>query len=188
MSRAGYLLAGGASSRMGTDKALLPFRGRTLAQHIAGEMVSVAESVTLVGDPDRYTGLGLRVIPDAVEACGPVGGIYTALRDTTADWNLVVACDMPGLKARFLAELFAAAERDGGLCLAPTSPSGRVEPLCAVYHRDALARVQEALDRGLRRARDLPGVLGAHLWPVEEGSWFANMNTPEEWSAHINEQ
>ena len=73
---------GGRSSRMGRDKALLPFRGGALAQSVARAVSATAGSVTLVGDPERYGGLGYAVIADIYPGEGPLGGILTALGNT----------------------------------------------------------------------------------------------------------
>src|SRR6058998_1400393 len=96
-SRAGFVLVGGRSSRMGRDKACLPLQGRTLLEHVAAAVAAAAGSVTLVGSPERYQNLGFRVIADSLPGCGPLGGIHTALGASPADWNLIVACDMPGI-------------------------------------------------------------------------------------------
>src|SRR5262249_800619 len=102
---AGFVLVGGRSSRMGPDKALLPAGSRTLAEQSAHSVRQAAGNVTLIGDPEKYASLGLPVIADAVEGSGPMGGIYTALLHSKEDWNLVVACDMPGLAPDFLRAL-----------------------------------------------------------------------------------
>src|SRR5258708_4089918 len=91
----GFLLAGGRSSRMGRDKALLPFGSSTLAAHIATQIRDAAGNVTILAPPERYAHLGLPVLADAIPNCGPLGGLYTALQSTTADWNVLVACDLP---------------------------------------------------------------------------------------------
>jgi len=114
MQASGFVLAGGASKRMGRDKALLPFDGTTLVEHVAKIVCqavgSAPGSVALVGDPDRLSHLGLPVFPDELPGCGPLSGIYTALKITQTDWNVVVACDMPGVSADVLRALLRCAE------------------------------------------------------------------------------
>src|SRR6516165_5082771 len=121
---AGFVLVGGRSSRMGRDKALLPAGSRTLAEQIAHSVRQAAGNVTLIGDPEKYASLGLPVISDAVKRRGPMGGIYTALLHSKEDWNLVVACDMPGLTPDFLRALIQAAGRSPQSCLVCEGPGG----------------------------------------------------------------
>jgi len=182
MSRAGYVLAGGASSRMGRDKALLPMRGSTLLQQVAREVLAAAGSVTVIGPPERYQGLGLTVVSDLNPGQGPLGGIHTALSVTTADWNLIVACDMPDIKASFLAELLSNAEASGADCLIPQNAGGRREPLCGVYHRRCLARIASAADAGIRKVTDGLQGLRSAAWRPETSEMFTNLNTPQDWS------
>ena len=72
MGRAGFVLAGGRSSRMGSNKALLPFRGSTLVEHIAQRVHAAAGRVILVGQPEIYSHLALPVVADARPECGPM--------------------------------------------------------------------------------------------------------------------
>ena len=81
MSRAGFVLAGGASSRMGRDKALLPVQGSTLLEQVAREVLAVTGSVTVIAPPERYIGIGLSVIPDLSPGQGPLGGIHTVTQE-----------------------------------------------------------------------------------------------------------
>lgn len=170
---------------MGRDKALLPYGNSTLAGYIAERIQAVAGSAVLVGDPERYGSLGFSVIPDFRPGGGPLAGLETALRCTHARWNLVTACDMPGLKPGFLAALFAQAESGGALCTAPAGPGGRPEPLCAVWRRDALPLVEAALARGVRKMSEALEIAGVDCWRVEEAAWFENLNTPQEWTGHL---
>jgi molybdopterin-guanine dinucleotide biosynthesis protein A len=183
-SRAGFVLVGGNSARMGRDKALLPFGGATLAEHVATQVEAAAGSVTLVGDPERYRAMRYPLIADVHPGCGPLGGIEAALAASNARWNLVVACDMPGLTAQFLRSLLERAESCGGQCLAPVSPAGRVEPLCAVWNRGCLAAIGGALCGKVRKMTEALLAVRAVYWPVPEAAWFENLNTPEDWAGH----
>lgn len=184
MNRTGFVLTGGRSSRMGRDKPLLPFRGKTLVEHIAAEVREAAGSVTLVGGAERFRSLNLPAIADIKPDCGPLGGIVTALEFSTAEWNLVVACDMPAVSAGFLRSLLDDAERTGCECLVPVSPAGRIEPLCAVYRRTCLPELRRALDAGTRKMTDILEALNAVKRSVQESGFFRNLNTPEEWVTH----
>ncbi|MCE5310330.1 MAG: molybdenum cofactor guanylyltransferase [Acidobacteriales bacterium] len=183
MRRSGFVLVGGSSSRMGQDKSLLPFRGETLLDHIARQVLTATGSVTLVGAPERYTGLGYRAIPDHIPGCGPLGGVHAALSETRAEWNLIVACDMPQLDGAFLNTLLSQAEQENCECLVPVSAPGKTEPLCAAWHRTALAEVETALRNGVRCMRDALKLLKTKHWPADP-AWFANANTPQEWATH----
>lgn len=185
MSSAGYVLAGGRSSRMGCDKALLSFRGGPLVESVARAVGLAAGSAVLVGHPWLYEHLGYPAIPDLYPGAGPLGAILTALYHTSADWNLVVAWDMPGLSAEFLKLLVdAAAGRSAADALVPIGASGRPEPLCAVYHRRSRPALERALGRGVRSVRAALEDLRAAVVSVPEVTPFHNVNTPEDWAAY----
>lgn len=151
VSCAGYVLVGGRSSRMGRDKALLPFRGGRLAQSVARAVSEAAGNATLVGDPGRYHALGYAVISDLHPGEGPLGGIVTALRHSIADWNLITACDMPNLNPDMLRGLLRTATESGADALLPLGLEGRPEPLCALYHRRCLEPFEGAFAAGIRK-------------------------------------
>ena len=178
----GFVLAGGRSSRMGRDKALLPLDGSTLLEQIAARVRAAAGSVTLIGPPERYSGLGLPVAADLIEDCGPIGGVYTALRISPAPWNLIVACDMPAVTTAFLAALLEAARDADAECFVPETGSG-LHPLCAVYHRRALVALQNAIDHKSFKMHDLLRSLRTVAWPVADAWLLENVNTPVEWGA-----
>ena len=166
---------------MGTDKALMELEGRALALRVAEEINKVCQSVALVGDPLRYKGLGIPVIADNFPGEGPLSGIEAALAATAADWNLIVACDMPELRAETVEPLFAS----GGDCNVPRLENGRTQPLCAVYHRGVHAAIRALLDAGIRRVIDVPGNLeklgfAVRYVRMDSDAPFANLNTPED--------
>ena len=181
MQRSGFVLAGGRSSRMGRDKALLPYRGTTLVGHVARAVQEATGAVALIGDPARYGRLGYPVYPDKLPGCGPLGGIYTALTISSTDWNLVVACDMPGISVDVLRALLGSASESGGACVIAMGPGGEPEPLCAVYHKRCLPILTLAIQEKRFRMRDLMAEFNAQAWLVDSGA-IANVNTPKEWA------
>jgi molybdopterin-guanine dinucleotide biosynthesis protein A len=166
---------------MGRDKALLPYRGTTLVEHLARVVQEAAGAVALIGAPDHYRSLGYPVYPDKFPGCGPLGGIYTALSVSSTDWNLIVACDMPGISADVLRTLLGSAEQSGKSCVVATGPTGDPEPLCAVYHRSCLPVLARAIEEKRFKMRDLVAQLDRTLKPVD-ASALANVNTPAEWA------
>ncbi len=184
MSRAGYLLAGGRSSRMGRDKALLPFRGEPLAGVVARAVEKAADSIVVVG---RAELLGYPAIPDLYPGEGPLGGILTALAHTTAEWNLTVACDMPEVTPEFLRGLLVRAAESGRDALIPIGPGGRPEPLCAVYRSTARAVLEREFARGVRKVMAAVEAIDAARWMAPEVAHFQNVNTPEDWAGYAAE-
>jgi molybdopterin-guanine dinucleotide biosynthesis protein A len=169
---------------MGRDKAFLPCEGEALASRTARIACAAAGTVVLIGDPARHAVFGYPVVADRYPGEGPLGGIVTALRDTAAEFNLVVACDMPRLTLEFLDELLTAAEAEPVEILVPTTGDGRLEPLCAVYRQSARAGLERAFDAGLRKVTAAFAGLVVRRFPVQEVACFQNLNTPEDWARY----
>ena len=191
---AGFILAGGASSRMGCPKALLDFGGSPLILHTVVLLKPLVASVTVVGPPSQYAALGLSVIADDVSAhaecdgpCGPLAGIATALAATHAPWNLIVACDLPYLSSAWLEWLLARALRSQGEAVIPRSEYG-MEPLAAVYRRECAAPLAAALAQGVRKASEAIARLQVEF--LDRAEWseidpseriLKNMNSPKDY-------
>jgi molybdopterin-guanine dinucleotide biosynthesis protein A len=169
---------------MGRDKALLPFRGGPLAGVIARAIEQAAGSVTVVGRPEF---LDYPTLPDLYPCEGPLGGILTALAHTTAEWNLVVACDMPGITPEFLSGLLARAIDSGRDALIPHRPSGPPEPLCAVYRSRARKPLEREFALGVRKVTAALRAIDAIAWEIQEVAHFQNVNTPEDWDGYAAE-
>jgi molybdopterin-guanine dinucleotide biosynthesis protein A len=116
-----------------------------------------------------------------------LGGVLTALEQAQADWNLVVACDRPGISAEFFSRILEAAENSMNDVLLPAGPVGRPEPLRAAYHRRTFGTPESVLASGERKiTRALLAVHRAILRKAETAS-FQNVNTPEDWARHAAE-
>src|SRR6185312_14897849 len=138
--RAGWILVGGRSSRMGLDKARAESDGRALALRVADKAARVCGVVSLVGNPAAYGDLGLPAIADRVPGEGPLAGIDTVLSASSCDSNLIIACDMPAIDENLLEALLAS----DGDCVLPRHENEKTEPLCAVYRRNCQPVIREA--------------------------------------------
>ena len=186
---AAYILAGGQSSRMGRDKALLAPGGVPVLLRIAEIVAPLAGPPIIVGPPKRYAALGYNVIPDDAAGIGPLGGIATALRHSIQPWNLILGCDLPFITAKWLDYLIGRAIESNADAVVPQSAAG-AEPLCAMYRKTCLNAVVTALRKGVRKVTDafaglaIDSVLPAQWEPLDErGELFKNMNTPEDFAA-----
>lgn len=184
---AGYILAGGESSRMGRDKALLELAGETLVVRAARLVESVTGTPVVIGSPKLFESLGLQAIADDWPGSGPLGGIATVLRASDAPWNLVAACDLPYLTKEWLEFLIGRALASQSDALLPMNERG-AEPLCAMYHKRCEPMIRAALDRGTRKVTD--GLAGLRVESIEPAEWkvfdsegllFKNMNSPADY-------
>lgn len=191
-SRQGFVLAGGKSSRMGADKVFLDFGGQTLLDRALAVTRTVCGNVTIVGDPAKFAACDAGkygpVVADLFPGCGPLGGIHAALKQSPAEFNLMLAVDMPFVSHELLEFLFAAAE-DGNnhaLITVPRTAKG-FQPLCAIYRREFSAVAQMALREGKYKIDSAFSKVPVRV--IEEGELaaagfsersFFNLNTPED--------
>jgi molybdenum cofactor guanylyltransferase len=190
-----YVLAGGASSRFGRDKALVRFGARPLLLDIVRLAQTCATDVVVVASDRKYSNLGadLKAIEDQWPGEGPLGGVITALQhtaatNTSAEWNLILSCDMPFLTAEWLHFLVDhARESDKEIqVILPHSAHGP-EPLCACYRTSAAHPLKNVFDRGVRKVTQAlkevrTEVLDESVWKRFDsaGRLFWNMNTPAD--------
>jgi phospholipid/cholesterol/gamma-HCH transport system ATP-binding protein len=180
-----FVLAGGRSSRMGSDKALLTLGDRTLLQH-ALQIAFACATTYIVGPRDRYGNFGA-TIEDIYRGCGPLGGIHAALRRTTSELNLILSVDMPLITAEFLRWLIEQARIAPELITVPDAAGG-LQPLCAVYRRGVVDAVRMALRNGDFKVGHLFSQVPTHVIGEPEilaagfsTDIFRNINTPEEY-------
>lgn len=182
--------AGGASSRMGEDKALKTFLGRPLVQRVAERLSSIAdELIVTTNRPEEYAFLNLPLFPDLKPGRGALGGLYTAIASAKHPIVAVVACDMPFASPPLLeaaSNLLVQEEVD---VVIPRSEEG-YEPLHALYRRETcLPAIESSIDADQWKVIAwFPQVKVRVLTPEEirqydpAGLAFWNVNTPEEFS------
>ena len=189
---AAFVLAGGKSSRMGTDKAFLPFHGRSLLSRALETAHTLTDGVYIVGDPSKFEGLG-NVIADTFPDSGPLGGIHAALAAHKAEWNLVLAVDIPLITPAFLKALVGESRRTDAVVTVPRS-NGLFHPLCAVYRTGFAGIAEQALRTGRYKIDPLFGSVKTRIIDereLQEAGFsthlFTNVNTAEEYRALLDQ-
>ncbi|MEA2172754.1 MAG: molybdopterin-guanine dinucleotide biosynthesis protein, partial [Blastocatellia bacterium] len=127
----GFILVGGASSRMGTDKARLSLGGEQFVERIARALLSITEHVSVVGDKNLSAQWNWPNVPDIHANWGALGGLHAALSATRARWAAIVACDLPFVNGELFVRL--ASLRQDYDAVVPLQPDNRLQPLCALY-------------------------------------------------------
>ena len=180
-----FILAGGASSRMGTDKSRLRIEQQTFVERIAETLLEVTDSVTIVGRTLDES--GLPSVVDVYPNWGALGGLHAALSSCRREWAAVVACDLPFVTAELFRYLVSL--RMDHDAVVPVQDDGRPQPLAAIYRAaPCAARAAELIEAGRRRPLDLLEAVNTEwvafdqLRNFEQAQrFFVNINTPEDY-------
>jgi molybdopterin-guanine dinucleotide biosynthesis protein A len=184
----GVILAGGKSSRMGQNKALMRLGGTRLVDRAVTVMHEVFSDLLMVTNtPEMYTGLGIPMVRDVWPDKGSLGGIYSAIYHVTTPYCLVVACDMPFLHAGVLRYLVTQiADYD----VVIPDVLDELQTLHAIYSKTCLPPIERCLEANrLRIVGFLPEVrvrrvTASEIQPCDpELLAFQNLNTPEDFQA-----
>ncbi|MBR5266901.1 MAG: molybdenum cofactor guanylyltransferase [Lachnospiraceae bacterium] len=194
------ILAGGKSSRMGTDKALLEYDGKQFIEQIAKELSSFEERIIARGTNSRFSDSIEEewiVIPDIYQDHGPIGGLHAALSACKSDALFVVTCDMP-LFSKALAERLCAEMKTGEGSetnsdgeyvdaydvVISVGDNGKIHPLCGVYRKSALSVLEEQIVSDRNRVMEALKKLRVKYVTIDSPDQvrqLANINTPEEY-------
>ncbi|AZK45844.1 molybdenum cofactor guanylyltransferase [Paenibacillus lentus] len=196
------ILAGGKSSRMGTNKAVLPLGGQPVIEHLVRELQKATGNIVIsCGQSSEYAELGLPLLYDIYPRCGPLAGLHAGLAASPHRWNLVVSCDMPFVNAslaQYLVkqalELEGRGAEDGGRAIEAVIPrvNGQIHPLLAMYRCTVLPGLEQMLDDGCLKVKQWTSGLAVRYITGEELSRASgiplemivfNMNRPEDYQA-----
>ena len=183
---AAFILAGGKSTRMGTDKAFVTRDGCTLLARALELAHSVTADVRIVGDSAKFAPFA-PVVEDVFRGCGPLGGIHAALRASQADLNLILAVDVPFVSPALLQYLIARARTSAAATVTAARAIGGWQPLCAVYRPRFADAAEAALSAGRYKIDALFVAAPTQMVSEEEleaagfsPKMFRNLNTPED--------
>ena len=187
MRTTGIIMAGGKSSRMGGNKALLRIDGKTVIENIAETLEKTVTDIIIVTNKfEDYQFLGLPMVEDRWKEMGPLAGIHAGLSASSTDKNLVVACDMPFISSELgdillgLLETFDAAV---------PNIAGQLHPLFAAYRKDIQEEINQAIQKQELRIRQFYKKIHTKIVTEDDltklqfdyqDHYLFNMNYPEE--------
>lgn len=180
------ILTGGKSSRMGTNKALLPLGEENTITRIVHVAKAHCEKVVLAtNEPEKYESLALPCVQDVYKEKGPLGGLHSGLYAVETNWALVFPCDLPLVAVEYLQPLLEADEKYD---LVIYEAAGRVHPLFGRYNRRVLPRITECLETDCLRIQAFFQPLQVKILKAEDYHFetipeicFMNMNTEADY-------
>ena len=186
------LQAGGQSSRMGTDKALLPFMGTTLLGYIIDQVAPLGREIIIISNnPENYRTFDLPVFSDVYQGWGALGGLHAAIHHAPAELCMVLACDMPFVIPAFLEFLVRASDTYDAV-IPRMQATGFTEPFRAVYRKTCLPPIESAIEKKKRRVNSFFDQVRVRYVDQNEIETydpalhtFLNVNTPEDLQAAL---
>ena len=176
----GIILAGGKSSRMGTDKGFLLLNNKPFVQYSIDALKPLVSEIIIVSDNPEYDVFGLKRVNDITKNAGPVAGIYAGLSASSTEYNIVLSCDIPLISTEVLQKLINAIDADSEIILAESN--GKSMPLIAIYKKSIAETFNTFLEQDERRLRVVVNACKSKNIILENELAFTtmNVNTPNE--------
>ena len=183
------VLAGGGSSRMGTDKSMLPFKEHSIIEEICEQLHDSFDQILIsANEVEKFAFLGFEVIQDKLPEQGPLTGIASALESSANEFNFVVACDIPKINLTFVNRMLDEAAESQADIVVPTTGDERYEPLFAIYRKTALEAINKTLASGKRKIADAFTICKVRYIELDDTDWLVNLNTIADYDKFQKEQ
>ena len=174
----GIILAGGKSSRMGSDKAMLTYNGKKLIEYSIGLMKLVCNTVIISASNANYLAFNLPMVSDNYSNIGPLAGLEASLRHSETRINLIAPCDNPFLNVEFLNTILNNSENYDAVI--PISNDGKTEPLTGYYSREILPVIVQQIEKGDYKVQNLLKIIHTKYVLVTDKTLINNINTPND--------
>lgn len=177
----GAILSGGKSSRMGTDKGLMTIDGKAMVEYSIALLKHITEDIVISTSNADYEKFGCRLIPDVIPNLGPIGGLYTILKQTDYQAFFFMPCDMPFAKRELANKLLSF--KDEYDIVVPIHKD-RVHPLMGYYSRNILPIIDVHIKSGNYKIQNLLKKCNTMYYPIDDDmdnlTDLKNINTPED--------
>jgi molybdenum cofactor guanylyltransferase len=170
MSTTGIILAGGESSRMGSDKGLQNLCGKPLIQYSIEALSGLCTDIIISSSSSAYQEFGYQVVKDEFPGIGPMGGIYSALKQSKTDANLVLSCDLPFVSKELLSFILKSAS--GFQVAVPWQGDRHYEPLCGFYSLSLLSQISAYIQKGNYKLPDLFEKISINRLIINDSMYF----------------
>lgn len=176
----GIILTGGKSTRMGTDKGLVMYNDKPFVVHIIEALKPLVDEIILVGNNKEYDSFNLKRVDDLIENAGPLAGLYTGLKYSKTEANLVLSCDVPLISNAVLKELVAF--KNDEVEMVQVQSQNKTMPLIALYKKHCFHTCLRLLNASERRLRLLAKELKYKTIVLDSAleKHTANINTKNE--------
>lgn len=173
-----YILTGGQSRRLNTDKSLVQLSGETLTEIIHQNLSSTFNNIYIVGKENHFPNFNF--IKDVKPVQCPLNGIVTALEHNKKGWIFVIACDLPLIRTSSINNLYDNINSNTQVVVPIVDDN--IQPLCAFYHNSVLERFKIAINRGdysLMKLLNNTDVFKIKV-PIRDKEQFLNINYPDD--------
>ncbi|WP_109302365.1 molybdenum cofactor guanylyltransferase [Aquimarina sp. AU474] len=176
----GIILAGGKSSRMGSEKGLLLFENTSFIKHISNALQPLIDELIIVSNNPQYDKFKGRRVPDIIPDSGPIAGLHAGLLHSKTENNLVLSCDVPLITTTLLQKLLPQKKEDYDAIIFESKQ--QTIPLIAMYKKQCAEKCAQFLANGEKRLRKLISELNTKTITIleEEHFFVSNINTPED--------
>lgn len=183
------ILAGGKSSRMGSDKAFLELEGKSFIQKLCEEFDCFEEKIIARGNRGDIGNILWKIIPDRYVECGPMGGLHAILSTCKSEVMFCVSCDMPFLEHSLVEELCKYLSDDTEAVIAVTQ-DGRKHPLCGLYRKSVVSVLEEQILSGNYRMMGVLDKIKVNYVTItsQNTQQLRNINTPQEYLKTIKQK
>jgi molybdopterin-guanine dinucleotide biosynthesis protein A len=177
------ILAGGLNSRMGKEKGLISWKGKTFVEHIIDAVKPITSDIRIVTNHDHYGFLNVPTHKDLIKSSGPLSGIYTGLYHSSARVNFVFSCDTPCLRTDLLKYMLS--ESQGYDVTCPVV-SEKLHPLTGIYTKECMSHFKTCLSINKRSVIEAIRGLNINMVELNElnipniAFQLQNINTPQE--------
>lgn len=172
----GIILAGGKSSRFGSNKALANYKNTTILEHTYNTLQPFCRSIIISGEYSEYKNLKIKTQADLIPNIGPLGGIYSCLINSGTPWLLIITCDMPLINEKVLSKLIT--NEYHNLVIHKIEDDLQLFPMLIANNQQNIAAIENNIQNKKYAIRHLLNRMQAHVIPVkkEDESLFKNIN------------